>query len=426
MLEINVIMDKLSNKPIKGMLDDFPEDMALYKWISHKINKIAESNLFCEYDAPILEPIDIFAAKSSEELVKEQSYSFIDKGNRNLILRPEMTPSMARMVSQKVKEASKPFRWYSIPKCYRYEQPQKGRLREFRQLNVDLIGDDSILADFEILQIIVEIMKDFKVPSDAFKININHRNIIANFLQHHDFNDSNILDFFKLIDKKDKLPEEAFNQSLQSKFNSKQIDFIYKYLNSKKFSDLSIKNEALQHYIFNFEQFIDQLNLSNQIEFAPTTVRGLDYYTGLVFEIYQTNGSIKRALFGGGRYDNLISSYTKESLSGIGFGMGIYIFILFLKELRLVPQHLMPQKSCLISLLDLKNYPFGSKVNQMLKERGFQTELSHHSGSFKKIFNKVEKKNFQYLVILGDDEVINKKIKIKEIKSKRENEMFIS
>ena len=410
-------MNKLTIKPVKGMLDDFPKDMLLYKWIKNKIGTIMENNLFEEYDAPVLESIDIFAAKSSEELIREQSYSFIDKGGRELILRPEMTPSLARLVSQKIKELPKPLRWYSFPKCYRYEQPQKGRIREFRQLNVDLIGEDSIILDLEMIKMIVEIMNDFNVPANAFEIRINNRNIVSEFLRNNNFEDDLLPIFFNLVDKKDKLSIGDFTTNLQKHFNNKQIETIKFYLDADNLSEITSKGSTQNAYAEEFEYLINKTGLCNAVSYSPSTVRGLDYYTGLVFEVYGVKNNIERALFGGGRYDNLISSYVNENVSGIGFGMGVYIFTLFLSELNLLPdpQALSPKKTCLIALLDNKEYPFACCVKEFLKNKGYKTEFFSHSGSFKKLFAKAEKKGFEYLTVIGSDESLNKKIKIKHL-----------
>ena len=418
-------MSKLSNQPIKGMLDDFPEDMRLYKWIKNKIDIVAAKNLFEEYDAPVLEPVSLFATKTSEELIKEQSYSFTDKGGRDIILRPEMTPSLARLISQKVKESPKPFRWYSLPKCYRYEQPQKGRLREFRQLNIDLVGEDSIISDWEMLGIILELMSSFSVARDSFVIKFNHRGLVTDFLEDQGFDKPSILKLFKIVDKRDKLPSQIFADMLKKEFNSSQIAIINQYLEMSKLSQLGIKNENLKKYPAQFEAFIKDLGLSDTVKFSPTTVRGLDYYTGLVFEVYQKGGTIKRSLFGGGRYDNLVSGHVNENLSGIGVGMGLLIFTLFLKELNLLPSNLQSEKTCLIALMESGDYPFAYAAKKKLNREGYKTEISLNSGSLKKIFNKAEKKSFQSLTIIGSEEKLRKTIKIKNLKDKTETEMMI-
>ena len=418
-------MSKLSNQPIKGMLDDFPEDMRLYKWMRNKIEEVAANNLFEEYDAPVLELTSLFTTKTSEELIKEQSYSFIDRGGREVLLRPEMTPSLARLISQKAKESPRPFRWYSIPKCYRYEQPQKGRLREFRQLNFDLIGEDSIINDFEMIIVIFELMATFSIPTTSFVVKFNHRKVVSDFFEERGFDKNTTLKLFKIIDKRDKLPTEAFKEILKKKFNPSQITIIDQYLEITKLSDIPTKNEKLKKYTLEFESFIKDLHLNDNLKFSPTTIRGLDYYTGLVFEVYQMNGTIKRALFGGGRYDNLLSDYINENLSGIGLGMGLYIFTLFLRELNLLPKNLQPEKSCLITLMESGDYPFVCAVKNKLNQLGYHTEISLSSGSFKKIFNKVEKKNFKYLTIIGSEEKLTKKIKIKNMKDKTELEVPI-
>ncbi|MBL8993117.1 MAG: ATP phosphoribosyltransferase regulatory subunit, partial [Spirochaetia bacterium] len=223
-------MEFSSNQPQKGMLDEFPWDLARTRFVEGKIKTILESFHYLEYDAPVLEDIEIFSKKSGDELVREQAYTLTDKGQRELVLRPEMTPSLARMISQIAREKPRPYRWYSIPKCYRYERPQKGRLREFRQLNVDLMGDESIYSDFEMCRLVVKIMRAFGVPDAAFQIRFNHREVLNALLEKQNFSPEKQKWFYRMADRRDKLPKEVFDQEAAKGLSETEAAFLNQYL----------------------------------------------------------------------------------------------------------------------------------------------------------------------------------------------------
>ena len=357
---------KVSSSPLKGMLDDYPKQYEQYQQMKTVIDKIAR--LFCyeQYASPVMESLAMYENRTSREILEEQSYVFTDKGGRKVILRPEVTQSLARMVAQKIKEATLPLRWYSVMKCYRYERPQKGRLREFRQLNFDLLSETNAchaLVDLEIFQIIYTLMKSFNVPNRSYKIYYNHRGLINALLDCYGFSNIERVNFYKLIDKKDKMNPKEFDDSILENFlHQDKQEFIANYVEVKNLADLIEKfplvkeaeaHKALLIDVHAFVSYLEQLpfELAEQMEFKASTVRGLDYYTGIVFEVFDVatlssndkNASLEeppledaplgRSLFGGGRYDNLVEQFSNQSVSGIGFGMGIHIMMLFLKRL---------------------------------------------------------------------------------------------
>ncbi|HMB00019.1 MAG TPA: histidine--tRNA ligase [Spirochaetota bacterium] len=417
-------MTYFSTKPLKGFLDEFPEQLAQTNWILQKVKKVAATFNYQEYDSPVLEPVDIFAVKSGEELIAKQSYTFTDRGKRKVIMRPEVTPSLARMVANVIKEKPRPFRWFAVPKCYRYERPQKGRLREFKQLNFDLIGDDSLVSDFEMISLVLALMQVFKVSNDKFKIYFNNRYLVDSYLALKNFSAAAKQNFYNLVDKSSKLEKNAFRQMLKDIFhNSEQTAFIERYLQLSSLDELVslIKQEqpdaVLPGAVLKLNTLLQQLNLDDVVIYNPATVRGLDYYTGLVFEVYDTGTDINRALFGGGRYDNLLGYFANETVSGIGFGMGLPVFSLFLQKYDLIkPDELKPVVTVLITL-DKKYFSYSTRVAARLRNQGETVAYATGSGSLKKQLNRALKQNAGRVIIIGEDEYNQNYYTVKDLAS---------
>ena len=427
-------MSFISNQPLKGMVDEPPNVFKGYKWIKLIIDQVAYQFCYEEYDLPVLESFDLFSDEGAGELITEQVYHFVDKGNRKLIMRPEVTRSLARVVSKVIKQEARPLRWYSIPKCYRYERPQKGRLREFRQLNVDLIGDNSIACDLEMFEFIDSLMNSFRVPKGSYRIDYNHRGLVNFLLSKVNFNESERQQFYSLVDKKNKMNEEDFKLKINSNFllESKR-KFIFDYIkagNSKEL--LSCLNKKIDLELLP-KEVVDFIDLEKKIEelfpnkiaaFNPLVIRGLDYYTGLVFEVYDQSNELSRALFGGGRYDNLIGLFSSEKLSGVGFGMGIYIFSLFLQQNGIAlngKQEIL--KRYFISYIQADFLNHAHQVGQLLRKKNQQVELSSKPLTPKKAIVKAEKRNCTNVIFIGQNEV-EKNIYIeRELKQKNQKEV---
>ena len=415
--------NKISNQPLKGMQDDFPSNFKIINWIQNKIKKIAFNFGYYEYDSPVLEPIELYLSKTSEELIKKQSYNFKDRGEREILLRPEITPSMARMISKIYKEATKPFRWFSMPKCYRYERPQKGRLREFRQINFDLVGINNIYSDIEIIQIIDSLFKEFKIPNDKIEIRINHRKILDTILSNNKFTSEESKIFYNIVDKYDKLKEDDKLSIVENNFtDTEKKKIITRYLSLKTSDELKkllgdTDDESILDF-FNIFDILKDMNITNVI-FSPKTVRGLDYYSGLVFEVFGLSGDFNRALFGGGRYDNLIGYFSDGNLSGIGFGMGLYIFTLFLETNNFIPKEIYEntKSGYYIILLDKKAFNYSIKIASILRSNNNQVEIGIDFIKFNKSFLKAEKLGYSKVIIIGEDELKNNIINIKDLKT---------
>ena len=285
---------KFPKEPIRGMDDYYPQDLREVNWIIETIRDVVERYCYEEYETPQLEPIEIFAAKSSDELVYEQSFIVEKKKGERLILIPELTPSLARMVAAKSQELKKPIRWFSVPTCFRYERPQRGRRRAFKQPNVDILGEESLYADLEIFNIIVDIFTEFGATSHQFQIYYNSRRFmdsICKFILR--ISEDKLPIVYKVLDKSDKMEEDEFEKFITDSFQDELIvQGIFKLKESKNVEELLNKFDNIpeEFYksegyieIINFERLIKEVNISNYCTFSSGTVRGLDYYTGIIY-----------------------------------------------------------------------------------------------------------------------------------------------
>ncbi|HYV33618.1 MAG TPA: ATP phosphoribosyltransferase regulatory subunit, partial [Candidatus Limnocylindria bacterium] len=271
---------KLSLEPYKGTRDFYPQDQFVQNYIFGVWKKVVESYGYLEYNASILEETELYRAKSGEEIVGEQTYSFKDRGDREVTIRPEMTPTVARMVAQKRRELTFPLRWYSIPNLFRYERPQRGRLREHWQLNVDMFGVDSVEADVEIISLAYDIMMSFGAKPEQFIIRLNNRRALSKMLEKMGLNEEKQRAFRTLLDKKNKIKD----------FDEQAIALL-----GKPFNISAMQDEEIGNLI----NLLAKRGITNA-QYDPYLVRGFDYYTGTVFELYDTNPENPRALFGGG------------------------------------------------------------------------------------------------------------------------------
>lgn len=296
---------KLSTEPYKGVRDFYPEDMKVQNHIFSVWKKVAAEFGYDEYAASILEPAELYRSKGSEEIVNEQMFTFTDRGGREVALRPEMTPSLARMIAARRKSLKFPLRWFTIANCFRYERPQRGRKREHWQLNCDVVGIAGVEAEVEIILLAYRIMKEFGAKDEDFVIKIGNRGIMEKALRANGVKEKDVISVFGLLDKKGKMPEEERLSALET----------LGYAKNKVISYWSAAVAELQ------KSLIQERKIKN-VEFDENVVRGFDYYTGMVFEVFDTHAENRRSLFGGGRYDNLLEMFGAEPVPTVGFGMG--------------------------------------------------------------------------------------------------------
>jgi len=324
-------MAKLKFTKVKGTRDFYPEEMAFRNWLFGKMREVSKRFGYEEYEGPILEPLELYAAKSGEELVKKQTFSLKDRGGRTLALRPEMTPTLARMVAQKQEELPKPIRWFSIGPRFRYEKPQKGRLREFYQWDVDLIGDKTPEADAEVIAVACEFFKTLDLSPEQIRIKVNDRRLMEQKLDLIGIRKKKILEVFSAIDKKDKMEISEWEKWLSEiGLTDLQVKDLKGILKDK---DFARESENLTR-IFST---LNDMGVANYVEFDPRIVRGLDYYTGTVFEARDKDGEF-RAILGGGRYDSLVEIVGGQPLPAVGFAAGDVVIEEVLRKYKKIPK----------------------------------------------------------------------------------------
>jgi len=382
-----------------------------------KLRETIQSFGYQEYDGPMLESFDLYAAKTGEEIVEQQLYWFLDKANRKMAIRPEMTPTLARMVSGKIHETPQPIRWYSVPNLWRYERPQRGRLREHWQLNVDVLGGDPLMADAEVLMVALEIMNSFG-GQDKAVIRINHRKLVDFFFSEHlKLNSEISLRVTKLIDAKNKVSEEVFQKSLaelgldQDKVNKLDQFFNASFEQIQKDFDCPGARELAE-----LLDYLKQSGAEKQVVFDSSILRGLDYYTGTVFEVYDCSPENNRAMFGGGRYDNLVGLFGKNKLSGVGFGMGDVTLRNFLETHQLMPSE-EPSVDVFVSLPHLDLREKAENLAKSLRSKSFKVMTPLEVGGFKNQLKLANKHGVRFVVLFGEDELKKGQLLVKELQT---------
>ena len=347
-------MPPIPTQPYKGTRDFYPEDLSKRNYIFETWRKVLIANGFVEYDSSIIENAEIYLAKSGEELGSKQLYSFIDKGDRKIALRPEMTPTVARMVAAKFGEMRFPLRWFSIPNCFRYERPQKGRLREFWQLNVDIIGKEAGETDLELLVVVSKMFLAFGADKSMFKIMFNNRLVLDQWLAENTMMDQKAL-IYAVLDDWFKLTIEDNKAKLSEDLNQIQIQKLVN-LCTKTGSEWSRYLEIADTYpdVKMALDILPKLMPDVEFDFSPTIIRGLAYYTGLVMEGFNKNPISPRAMFGAGRYDNLLDLFGQKA-PAVGVGIGDPTWADFLTDWNLWPDFEVNNKRVGILLLEPNN-----------------------------------------------------------------------
>jgi len=414
---------KISTDSYKGVRDFFPEDMAIEKRIFNIWRTISEKYGYEEYAASVLEPAELYRAKSGEELINEQTYTFTDRGDREVTLRPEMTPTVARMVAAKRRELAFPLRWYSIPNLFRYEQPQRGRLREHWQLNVDIFGVESVNAEIEAINMAYDITRAYGLKDTDFEIRINNRKVM-NYVTREVFglNEGAAQKISKLIDKKDKLDPNVFQASVAEAFaldpalSGKDETFLT-LLNSKNFDEFvshlpqtASEHEGLKE-IRTVIAGLEKLGITNT-RFDQTLMRGFDYYTGIVFEVFDLNPANRRAVFGGGRYDDLLALFGNDKVPAVGFGTGDVIARDLMETYGTLPKNASPADIA-ICVMGEENSPYALDVAQSLRAKGMRVAIDLSGKKIGDQIKNADKKGIPKVIVIGEEEVKTGKLKAK-------------
>lgn len=405
----------LSTQPYKGTRDFYPGDMRVQRYMFSKMRKVAESYSYEEYDGPMLEPFDLYAAKTGEEIVNQQLYWLMDRGERKMAIRPEMTPTLARMVAGKINELPKPIRWYAIPNFWRYERPQRGRLREFWQLNVDVLGGDPLLADAEILSFAMDLVREFGGEKHV-QIKLNNRRLIDHFFSSVlKLSAEHALKATKALDARSKIGEETYNKwltdlglsedqkSKMEKFFHSDFDTIAAQFPCEGVNELKSLFKLLQ-----------ESGVGNQVVFDPMVLRGLDYYTGTVFEMYDVSPENNRAMFGGGRYDNLVGLFGNHKLSGVGLGWGDVTLRNFLETHSLLPK-LGSGVDVFVTLPKAELRQKSEEICRALRASGIRVATPLSADGFGAQLKQAHKLGAHIAVLLGDEELAKGQVVVKDL-----------
>lgn len=397
--------------PVKGTRDFYPEEMSFQRWLRSKIEAVSTLFGYQEYDGPYLERIDLYAAKSGEELVKEQAFVFPDRGGDLIALRPELTPSLARMVATRRNQLPPIIRWWSYGPFWRYERPQRGRGREFFQWNIDLLGVDSPEADAEIAAIAAEFFRLAGLKPDQVRIKYNNRRLVDQQLGNIDIPVEQRGDVFRLIDRRDKMNARAW------KAYADDIG-----LSTDQFNALCALLEDQEAYtrsdeLVAFQKALENLGVDAYFEYDPTIIRGLDYYTGTVFEARDVSGSL-RAILGGGRYDNLVADVGGDPISGVGFAMGDMVVRLLLEEFELIPTSSPNPADVLIATFDAGCWETAFQMASQLREAGLRTEWYPKETRIPKQLKYADRQEIPFALIIGPDEIEAGEVAVKNLRDR--------
>ena len=397
-------------QPVKGTRDFYPEQMAIRVWLYDTMREVAESFGYQEYEAPILESLELYAAKSGDELVKEQSYVFTDRGGSEITLRPELTPSLARMIAQKQNERSFPVRWWSFGPFWRYERPQKGRTREFFQWNVDMLGISSAEADAENAAVLATFFQRVGLRPEQVLIKVNNRRLIDDRFDALDIPAGQRPVVSSWIDRREKMSPEAWLEyGKEIGLSPEQISKLKEMLADQDLWKLSAE-------LTRFFAVIDALGLSQYFQFDPSIMRGLLYYTGTVFEAWEVGGDIKRSILGGGRYDNLTRDVGGDPIPGVGFAMGDVVISLILEKYGLLPKDLNVNPApVLVTVFDEERLLESFKLASELRGAGLKVVCYPEAVKLQKQFKYADRMGARVTLVLGPDEVAAGQVAVKNL-----------
>jgi histidyl-tRNA synthetase len=419
----------ISTQPYKGTRDFYPDDMRLRNWFFGKIRSALELASYEEYNGPMLESLDMYIAKSGEEIATKQTYNFADRGGRMVAIRPEMTPSVARIVAAKLGELNYPLKWFSIPNMYRYERPQHGRLREFWQLNVDIFGCDTYEADLDVIESAISVMRSFGADETMFKVRINNRRFFNDVIAAVCNTDAEgAKKVSKVVDRKGKVERESYEKDLfELGLNSDQIakiDALYT-MNVHEATALCPDSVGSQELVSLFEM-LERTGLDKYCVFDFGIIRGLDYYTGTVFEVFDEAPENNRAMFGGGRYDNLVGMFAKNAkISGVGYGMGDVTLEDFLRTHDLIPDIYKSGVKVLVTRFDDVPYEKYLELAQSLRELGVTASVYVGSKKFGKQIDYAVKGHYSHVLIMGADEAQSGTVKVKNLETREESTLAL-
>ena len=408
---------------LPGFREFYPDELALRAHIFAVWRSVAGRYGFEEYDGPPLEPLDLYTRKSGEEIVG-QLYDFEDKGGRSVALRPEMTPSFARMVSARAAALPKPIRWYSIPQLFRYERPQRGRLREHFQLNLDIVGEGDVIADVELVCAAIDMLRGFGLDAGDFVARVSDRRLVSAVLRSLGVEEGSLPAVFATLDKAGSREADWVSERLQEAGVDADAVPAIVALPGRSLDELATEFGSVSEVAFSaaelrrFFDSMDELGLSDYLAFDAGLVRGLAYYTGLVFELWDRKGEL-RAICGGGRYDDLLASLGGIDLPALGFGMGDVVLAELLRQRDLVPARDTAIDDY-VAYIGEELRPLALRLTRMLRESGRRASFDYGVRGLGRQLKAANQAGAERAFVLGPDEVEKGTVRVRDMKSVEE------
>ena len=393
---------------VKGTKDFYPPDMARRNWIINGWKRVSVRNGFEEYDGPIFEYLKMFQIKSGDEIV-EQLFSLKDRGGRDLAIRPEITPTLARMVNQQINSLPRPIKWFSVPRLCRAERPQRGRLREFFQWNIDIIGVKDVLADAEVIFCALDYLQEVGLTPDDIAVKISSREMLAALLQTIGIAENELEPLYAVLDKRSKLPRDTFEEMLTKQVPDEnkrnKIIELMAIESIEQISDCLQLSKTAKESVDELSRLFELLGVMGVADFCVFDigiVRGLAYYTGIVYEIYDKASQL-RAIGGGGRYDNLLRQFGGPDIPATGFGIGDCVLAILLEEKGLLkpePQKLDYFVACVVPALSQED---AVKLVAKLRTKGYSADFSYKFTNLSKQLKLASERNAKKCIIIGEE-----------------------
>lgn len=416
----------------KGTRDFYPADMAIRNWVMDAWRRVSLRNGFEEYDGPIFEELDLYRAKSGEGIVAEL-FHFRDRGDRELAIRPEMTPTLARMISAKAQSLPRPIKWFSVPRLCRAERPQRGRLREFFQWNVDIVGSDDVISDAECILVAIDFFREMGLTPADMVMKINDRALLSGLLLAKEITQDRHDAIFAVLDKRDKVSGEAFTEMLGKITSGDQELALLQAIGQSagpegldQLQEVAGGNEAAEAQLARLRSLFEHLEImgvSEYCRFDMGVVRGLAYYTGVVFEGF--GQGLGRAICGGGRYDNLLEVLGGPPMSGIGFGTSDVVIVEVLNGLKKVPSQAAATQRVDCFVIDAEEalFPEVVKLTAALRKRGKSAEFSYRRQAMGKQFKQASAAGAAQAIIVGRELKESGMLTIKDLTSGQQSQL---
>jgi len=401
---------RMKMQPVKGTRDFYPPQMAVRNFIVDGWKASSIRNGFVEYDGPIFEYLQMYQVKSGDEIV-EQLFNFTDRGNRHLAIRPEITPTLARMINKQINALPMPIKWFSVPRLCRAERPQKGRLREFFQWNIDIIGIEDVLADAEVICCSLDYLRNTGLTSKDVVAKISSRRLLAALLKNIGIAEEKLESLYPILDKKTKIPVEAFVEMLEKEIDSPEtIQAILKLMDIHSVNDIPdiVKlDEKAQESLDELKRvfaYLEKMGAEDWCRFDMSIVRGLAYYTGMVFEIHDKSGDL-RAICGGGRYDNLLSDFGGPKVTATGMGMGDAVLEILLREKGLLTDDSLDIQKLdyFVACVDGDLFDEAVEITTKIRQKGYAANFSYKTNALKKQMKIADSMNAAKCIIVGGE-----------------------